>query len=591
MCGIIGIVGKDTRRYEGVGISPMLDTLARRGPDDQGSMRFPHCVLGQTRLSIIDLSGGHQPMQDNTHPVAVTFNGEIYNYRELKKELLKKGHRFSTSSDTEVILKAYLEYGVDCPKYLEGMFAFAIWDEREGRLFLARDRFGKKPLYYAYDDSGSLLVASEIKALFASGHVKGKLNYEALDNYLHLFYIPPAKTVYQNVFTLPPAHYALYKDGSLSLQRYWTMPINPLKISEREAKEKLAHLLDEAVRKRMIADVEVGTFLSGGVDSSIITYLAQKHTAKRLKSFSAGFEHHINELPYARKAADIAGTDHHELQINVNLPETLSEVCAYYDEPFADSSSVPQYLISKFAHSKVKVVLSGDGGDEVFLGYGWYWKWWNLGMKDKLKHPLASRDAYRYHFTNIQNFQPLEHFALWKNPLRAGAPLPIPPEDPRLTPMGNINNFDFNVWLPGDILTKVDRSSMMTSLEVRSPFLDTALVEFAFNLPEGLKTDRHHGKIILKKMFEDVFGKEFMGRRKQGFSAPAREWLRQSDFKEFVYATLTGPSVKLHTLFRKSFIDLLLDLFYGKGIDRWGYRIWILLCLELWLQSHSNYHA
>jgi len=591
MCGIIGVVAKDTRRYESTSISPMLETLSRRGPDDQGEVQFPHCILGQTRLSIIDLSGGHQPMRDNTHPVAITFNGEIYNYRELKKELSQKGHRFSTESDTEVILKAYLEYGANCPNYLEGMFAFAIWDERKEQLFLARDRFGKKPLYYAYDDAGNLIVASEIKALFASGRVKGKINYEAIDNYLHLFYIPPTKTAYQNIFTLPPAHSAVYKNGSLSISRYWTMPINPLEISEEEAKEKLVYLLDEAVRKRMIADVEIGTFLSGGVDSSIITYLAQKHTQKRLKSFSAGFEHYINELPYARKAAKIAGTDHHELQINVNLPEVLAEVCAYYDEPFADSSSVPQYLISKFAHSKVKVVLSGDGGDEVFLGYGWYWKWWNLGRREKLKHPFASRDAYRYHLANIQNFRPLERLALWKNPLHANMPLFITPEDPRLTSMGNINNFDFNVWLPGDILTKVDRSSMMTSLEVRSPFLDTALVEFAFNLPERFKTDRHHGKIILKDMFEGIFGREFMDRRKQGFSAPARDWLRQNDFKEFVYSTLTGPSVEIHSLFRRSFIDSLLNLFYEKSVDRFGYRIWILLCLELWLKSHSKYHV
>lgn len=591
MCGIFSITASQ-KSEEKYATDAMLDTLTRRGPDDRRVLSLPGCTLGHTRLSILDLAGGHQPMRDNVHQdVVVSFNGEIYNFKELRGKLEAAGHSFSTNSDTEVILKSYLEYGIDCPKHLDGMFAFIVWDGRTETLFAARDRFGKKPLYYAFDDQNNLLIASEIKTLFASGHLKGVLDPAAIDNYLHLYYVPPSKTIYQNIFVLPPAHSAIYQDGKLSFTQYWQMPIESLNITENEAIDRLKFLLGEAVRKRLVADVEVGAFLSGGVDSSIVTYLAQQCADRPLKTFSAGFGDHINELPYAREAAKIAGTDHHELEIHADLPRVLEEVCAYYDEPFADSSSVPQYLISKFARTKVKVALSGDGGDEAFLGYGWYWKWRNLGWRDRAAAPFSSHNAYRYHLKNIRNFHPLERLALWKNPLHANAPLGAPHYDPRLSPSGNINMFDFAVWLPGDILTKVDRSSMMTSLEVRSPFLDTALVEFAFNLPEQLKTDHRSGKHILKKAFRGVFSDEFLSRRKQGFSAPAAAWLKRKEFREFAYVHLTGNEVKLYALFRKSFIIFLLRSFYENGVERAGYRIWILLCLELWLRSHTQHHA
>ena len=588
MCGIIGIVGEKRPS-----ISLALETLNKRGPDARGIEQFSSCTLGHTRLSIIDIANGAQPMRDQKHDVAITFNGEIYNYRELRRELVAKGHTFSTQSDTEVILRSYIEYGERCVEYLDGMFSLAIWNNRDHSLFLARDRFGKKPLYYAYSVDGNFMFGSEIKALFATNSLKGILNFEAIDNFLHLFYIPPNKTIYTNIFSLPPGHCALYTQKKLTVRPYWTLPIRPISIGFDEAKDQLSYLLNNAVKKRMVADVEVGTFLSGGVDSSIVTHLAQLNTQKPIKSFAAGFGQYINELPYAKEASRISGTDHNELQIgsDISLPNILTEICEYFDEPFADSSSVPQYLISKFAHSKVKVVLSGDGGDEAFLGYGWYWKWKTMGQRDRIKHPFASRNAYQYHMTNIQNFHPTERVLLWKNPLHVSAPLGSHIMDPRLSAMENINLWDFRMWLPGDILTKVDRMSMMNSLEVRSPFLDTALIEFAFNLPKEFKSQGNHGKIILKTLFEDVFGEEFMHRRKQGFSAPAKDWLKQKDFREFTYSTLTGSSVHIHALFRASYINTLLNLFYKKGIERLGYRIWILLCLELWLKSHAKYHV
>jgi len=285
MCGILGIVGANIQMYDDIAVGKILDTLAKRGPDDRGIIRYPQCILAQTRLSIIDLAGGHQPMRDSTAPLTITFNGEIYNYRELRQTLEEKGYTFSTNSDTEVILKAYREYGVECPKYLDGMFAFALWDDAKQQLFLARDRFGKKPLYYGYDQAGNMLFASEIKAIFAAG-IKGVLNPAAIDDYLTLMYIPPWKTAYQNIHTLPPASHMTVdllnvSTGDLAISQYWWLEKKQVANASRtepsyhEAKEEVRRLLTEAVRKRMIADVEIGSFLSGGVDSTLVTHLAQ----------------------------------------------------------------------------------------------------------------------------------------------------------------------------------------------------------------------------------------------------------------------------------------------------------------------------
>lgn len=598
MCGIIGITGESVKQYDGKTLEDILGTLSKRGPDDHGILSFPSCTLGQTRLSIIDLSGGHQPMRDNKRDMAITFNGEIYNYRELKKDLETKGYVFSTNSDTEVILKAYQEYGDECPKHLDGMFAFAIWDNEKSRLFMARDRFGKKPLYYAFDSGGNLLFASEIKALFESGYIKGKIDYEAIDNYLHLLYIPPYKTVYKNIFPVLPAHIAIYEDGEFTTSRYWSMPYTPITISEKDAEKKVKQLIDEAVKKRMISDVEVGALLSGGVDSSIVAYLANKYTDKPLKSFSAGFENHINELPYAREAAHIAKTDHHELQMNVGLADTLQKVCAYFDEPFADSSSIPQFLISQFASKSVKVVLSGDGADELFLGYAWYWKQYITGGHERIKRLLKrkgfrrifSPDILHDHVNYVSHMNRLERFLLWKNKKFVDAPFEtIFNSSEPLKPIEQINMFDLNMFLPGDILTKVDRCSMMTSLEVRSPFLDHHLAEFVFNLPLEYKTDKRDGKLILKKAYSDIFGDKFLYRRKQGFSAPVQEWLKRDDFKKLIYHSFIENDAEIYHFMNKWYVQKIIRKFYEKNDHYHYYRLWVLLCLELWFVSHKQY--
>ncbi len=598
MCGIISITGKNTRTYNEQILDSMLGTLSKRGPNDKGTLTFPSCILGQTRLSIIDLSGGHQPMPDNKRDMAITFNGEIYNYRELKKELEARGYTFSTNSDTEVILKAYQEYGDECPKHLDGMFAFAIWDNEKDELFIARDRFGKKPLYYAFDDEQNLIIASEIKAIFASGQIKGIVDFEAIDNYLHLLYIPPCKTVYKNIFPLLPAHTAVYKNKNLTTKRYWEIPYSSIEISEEEAIKKTRELLDKAVKKRMIADVEIGAFLSGGVDSSIITYLANQHTEKPIKSFSAGFENHINELPFAREAAQVAKTDHHELQMNVDLANTLKKVCSYFDEPFADSSNIPQFLISEFASKKVKVVLSGDGADELFLGYGWYWKQFITGGKERVKRLLKRQNirqlftfnALGDHINYIAHINRFERFLLWKQKRNANALFrTFFNRSERLPPIEQIEIFDLNMFLPGDILTKVDRCSMMTSLEVRSPFLDHELVEFVFNLPLEYKTSKRDGKLILKKAYREIFGDKFLNRRKQGFSAPVQEWLKRDDFKKLIYTSFIENDAEVYNFMNKWYIQKMIQRFYEKNDLYHYYRLWVLLCLELWIASHKQY--
>ncbi|HLF22837.1 MAG TPA: asparagine synthase (glutamine-hydrolyzing), partial [Burkholderiales bacterium] len=348
----------------------MVGALRHRGPDARGVMRLPGCQLGHTRLSIIDLASGAQPMRDESGRYAITFNGEIYNYREMRDELAALGHRFNTQSDTEVIMRAFAEWGESCLRRFRGMYAFAIWDDREQQLFAARDRFGEKPLYYARMPDGTLLLASEIRSLLASGLLVPRLSLEAVDAFLAFGYVPPDRTVYQNVQTLPPGHCLHWKGGELTVKRYWYPQFNPQPISLDDAAERMRELLAQAVRRQMVADVPVGAFLSGGHDSSTVVALMQQHTKVPVKTFSVGFGSYINELPYARSVAAMYGTEHHEIDLGAPaVGPMLERMAAVYDEPFRDPSHIPTYLISEYARKYVKVVLTGDGADELFGGY------------------------------------------------------------------------------------------------------------------------------------------------------------------------------------------------------------------------------
>ncbi len=591
MCGILSITGKNIKNIDQSKISLMLASLSKRGPDDKGFMEFPHCLLGQTRLSIVDLSGGHQPMKDNTKNIAITFNGEIYGYKELKKELEKKGHVFSTSSDTEVILKAYVEYGTECLKHLDGMFAFTIWNEEKQELFMARDRFGKKPLYYTYDDNKNLLVASEIKALFESGQIRGEINPSALDHYLKFMYVPPQETIYKNIHTLAPAHAAIFKNKELKTWRYWSLKHEPIKISYDDAKIKIKELFKKAVSKRMVADVEIGSLLSGGVDSTLVTAYAQKEMNRPIKTFTVGYGDYTNELPFAEEASRAIGTDHYALQVTGSFTDELVRVMEYFDEPHADSSDFAQHMISRLAGEKVKVVLTGDGADELFMGYGWYWRQFNLSSRYHTIEKFFT-EPFKAHLNNISIFSDSERAKLWRSSFHP-APFVLPTEfkNSSLSSTEKINLFDLNVYLPGQLLAKIDRMSMMNSVEVRSPFLDTELAEFVFNLPIKYKMNKNGGKIILKDILEEIMPHKFVHRRKQGFGAPVKMWLRESAFKKLTENTLLDPDAELYRWLKKDKINTLLEKFYDKRDDAYHYKIWVLLCLELWLKSHKQYHV
>lgn len=587
MCGIITIV-KNPKSKASIDTITMLQTLTRRGPDDHDLLSFPACTLGQTRLSIIDLAGGHQPMRDNKHDMAITFNGEIYNYKELKQELEGKGHMFSTNSDTEVILKTYQEYGVECPKHLDGMFAFALWDEKNQTLFMARDRFGKKPLFYAHDAEGNLLIASEIKALLASGRLQGEIDPGALDNYLALMYVPPTRTIYKNIFTLLPAEYAIFKNGTLTKGKYWQLEYKPIDISYDDAKEEIRRLFTDAVKKRLVADVEIGSFLSGGVDSTLVTAYAQKLSDRPLKTFALGYGDYRNELPYAAEAAKKIGTDHYTLQANEDLLEALKESIAYFDEPHADSSDFPQSLLSQFAASKVKVALSGDGADELFMGYGWYQKHWNLSLR---KHTVEKLflTPFKGYVKNISIFSKSDRKKLWgKNSNYVEEFVSSDIKDSKLDSIEKINLFDLTTYLPGQLLSKVDMMGMMHGLEVRSPFLDYKLAEFVYNLPMEFKMNKNNeNKIILKDILSEIMPKEFVYRRKQGFGAPVKEWLKTPQLKDLVEKKL-GTNAHIYKYLDKIAVQKIVHSFYSRKDEDVYYKIWVLLCLELWMESHTE---
>lgn len=584
MCGIISIVGDGAAE---VSLDGALDTLSHRGPDDRGVMQFPRASLGQTRLAIIDLSPtGHQPMKDSANNVAITFNGEIYNYKELRKVLEAKGHHFTTQSDTEVILKAYDEYGHECPKYLDGMFAFTIWDEEKQELFMARDRFGKKPLYYAHTPEGQFVAGSEIKALQAMG-VKGEIDPAGIDAYLTLMYLPPWRTIYKNVHTLLPAHSGVYKDRQVTSSRYWEIPIKPISISYDDAKAEVKRLLTDAVRKRMIADVEVGALLSGGVDSTLIASYAQGLATSPLKTFSLGYGELINELPYAAQAAKKIGTDHYTLQATSDLTQELEKVMEYFDEPHGDSADFPQHLVSELASKKVKVALAGDGGDELFLGYGWYFSYWHARKVVQLKNALFS-NPYAEHLRSITVFPRAMRQRLFKDSSALSRePIDMLVEGVSGKGIQKMNLYDITTYLPGQLLTKVDRTSMMHGLEVRCPLLDYQLAEFVFNLPEEYKTDRNTGKLILKDLLAEVMPREFVDRKKQGFGAPVRLWLQEEKMRAYVEHQF-APGARVYEFLKEDAVRDFIKTTYSSQDAKGYYRLWVLLCLEIWLKKHPS---
>jgi asparagine synthase (glutamine-hydrolysing) len=605
MCGICAIVGGRIPP-PAAAIKSMVAALRHRGPDAQSYRRLDGCDLGHARLSIIDLDNGAQPLADAAGRYWIVFNGEIYNYQELRDTLARAGHRFHTRSDTEVILAAYREWGSACLDRFRGMFAFAIWDTHERQLFAARDLFGEKPLYYAATPSGALLLASEIKSITASGLVQPRIAPSGIDDYLCLGYMPPDRTVYENVQTLAPGHYLEWNgNGAPSCTCYWRPKFNTTAIGADEAGERLRTLLEQAVRRQMVADVPVGAFLSGGHDSSTIVALMARQASQPVRTFSVGFGEWINELPYARAVARQYRTDHHDIDLGtLPVADLLERMAEVYDEPFMDPSHVPTYLISEYARRHVKVVLSGDGADELFGGYAWYpllaasmavsgselaWiaaRGVSRLLRDRVpalrRHSQARGLARRWP-------DPVTRYVHYRSALSAGerAALWGGPETPpaflsstyyrssdRTQGMDKVLDFDLRAFLPGDILVKVDRAAMAHGLETRAPFLDRDLVEFALTLPSGLKVTADQTKVLFKQALARYWPEALHQRGKQGFAAPYQAWLAREDVQALVRRVFR-PGAPLRQLLPG------LPVISRPAHD---YHTWSLLTLGLWLE-------
>jgi asparagine synthase (glutamine-hydrolysing) len=622
MCGIAGFVERQKEARGGLAEerAEVLDRMCRvirhRGPDDQGTLVRDGAALGMRRLSIIDLAGGHQPISGCDSSVTVVFNGEIYNYRELQKELEAGGHRFHTHSDTESIVHAYEEYGAACVNHLRGMFGFAIWDARKEELFLARDRAGKKPLYYTLTPGGTLVFGSELKSLLEHPEVGRELDVEALDAYLTFGYVPDPLSIFRAIRKLPPGHHLTYKEGNVRVKQYWDFPFEheAVRRSEDDYLEELRALLDEAVRVRMVADVPLGAFLSGGVDSSAVVAFMSRHTSQPVKTFSIGFhEDSYSELKYARIAARHFNTEHHEFIVTPDICHIVDELVWHFDEPFADSSAIPTYMVSKLAREHVKVVLSGDGGDELFAGYTRYgvdrrrsgFAHLPLILRQGVMRPLSrslphgawgrnflynvALDAVDRYVDSISIFSDLNKPSLYTEDFRRqlDGHEPMGAHYRNLAasvasgePLDGMLYLDSKTYLPGDILTKVDRMSMAVSLEARVPLLDHHLMEFVARMPASMKMRGLETKHIFKRAVRDLVPAEILDRPKQGFGVPLQQWINDQ-LRGRIRETLLERRSRERGYIDGRYVRRLLDEHERHRRDH-SAQLWALFMLEEW---------
>jgi asparagine synthase (glutamine-hydrolysing) len=619
MCGIVGYVSTN-RPFPHPLLLQMRDTLRHRGPDDAGAWWSDDglVALGHRRLAIIDLSAaGRQPMADSSGRLQIVFNGEIYNYQEVRRELETRHHVFRTATDTEVILEAYLEWGDDCLRRLNGMFALALYDQTRRRLLLARDRAGEKPLFYRHAN-GALTFASELKALLADPSCPRVLDPEALDFYLAFGYVPGDRCLLSGIQKLPQGHAAVFdlSSGEARISRYWELPQPahaPIQQDDDLVAELEAILLD-SVRLRLIADVPVGIMLSGGVDSSLVVAMASRVSSRRVKTFNISFPGYgaFDEAPYAREVARHFDTEHVELAAEMATLDLLPELARQYDEPIADSSMVPTYLVSRLIRREATVALGGDGGDELFGGY-WQHTWvqqqarmggWIPKPAKRLARSAVSKFLpvgtkgrnYLFGLTadwpmNIVQFNMFfdadaRHRLL--APLGAARPRGGAPETykaglcaDRETPLQQATTLDFRTYLVDDILVKVDRASMLCSLEVRAPFLDPRLIEFAFGkVPDRLRATAHERKILSRKLAERLLPRTLDLRRKQGFALPMRKWLK-GDWGRYIEDVLTGGEADL---FDRRIVRQLLAGQRG-GFSNMQ-RLFALTMIELWRREY-----
>jgi asparagine synthase (glutamine-hydrolysing) len=645
MCGICGEINFN----KGVTVEPirrMCKVLTHRGPDDQGMVFIKgneylevkdssefipdtnpfEVALGHRRLSIIDLSmDAHQPMCNEDGKIWIVFNGEIYNFQEIRERLEKKGHLFKSKSDTEAILHAYEEWGVECLNHLRGMFAFTIWDSKQRQLFMARDRLGKKPLVYAHQN-GHFAFASEIKALLQIPGIERKVNGYAIHHYLTYQYVPSPETIFEGIKKLPPAHYLLYdRNGNIRIERYWKLQFNSNHQTYTDAQElghRIRTELEESVKLRLISDVPLGAFLSGGVDSSLIVGIMAKFSEKPVKTFSIGFEEKdFDELFYARLVSNHFATEHHEFVVKPNAIEILPKLVWYYNEPFADSSAIPTYYVANMTKDYVKVVLTGDAGDENFAGYPRYLRSkyvsWFTRLPEKVRRSLLpaflrilSQSPWRRKTLNrLADFMEMlsshqgrnyaEQIKIFNQKEKDGVfsedfSRQVKGTDPldyliKKYEEGDTDDLlekllylDMTTYLPEDLLVKMDIATMANSLEARVPFLDHKFMELVAGIPSHLKLKGTKSKFILKTAFKDFLPDAVYKRRKMGFGVPVSRWFR-NELKDYVYGVLLDSRTLNRGYLRREGIERLLNDHTTLRYDH-SSKIWALLFLEIWFR-------
>jgi len=637
MCGITGGIWRTPElQIERDTLDRMVDVLAHRGPDDRGTfiegIDSGGVALGHRRLAIVDLSPlGRQPMFSRDGAIALVFNGEIYNYEELRKPFLDAGYPFQSNTDAEVLLPLYEKHGLDFVHFLNGMFAIALWNSRQRRLILVRDRFGKKPLVYRHEKD-RLVFASELKSLLQIPGVRKEIDPAALDQYLTYQYVPHPRTIYKGFSKLPPGHLAVFEaDGSFRVQSYWNFDFNAEETGRSFAdwSEELRSLLSDAVQLRLRSDVPLGVFLSGGIDSTIITGLVQKFSSRQVRTFSIGFpQKEYDETSYARAAAKKFGTIHEEFLVTPNVREILPKLVYHHDEPFSDSSAIPMWCLAEMTKKHVTVALAGDAGDELFAGYERYLA---VGLGNRadllplvlrqflagpvmrlIPSPIHQKSKLRRfkRFLEALGMTPLERYLQWIAIFNRSRKAQLYSDEFQRTiaaqtdydmldfleqaasrstnrdAITSITLTDLLTYLPGDLMCKADTASMAHALECRAPFLDYRVVEHAIRMPISMKIHGNRGKWILRETFKDLFPPELLQRGKMGFGVPLDHWFR-GELAEYVREILLDPVTLGRGYFNPDTIRRLVSEHQASQFDHAG-RLWSLLFLELWLRQQEE---
>ncbi len=628
MCGIAGWANLDSNKLsqnngEAI-LHSMCERMKHRGPDSEGLWLDESVALGMRRLSIIDLHTGEQPVYNEDKSVVVVMNGELYNFREVRADLEKRGHKFETQTDTEILPHLYEEYGEAMLEQINGMFAFALWDKRKEKLLIARDRFGEKPLYYGVFD-GKLIFASEPKVLLENPAVETEINTDALRSFLSFDYVPAPASIYKNIYKLPAAHLLILENGEVKTKRYWNLSFhgNGSTPTVEKAATDLRELLADAVRMRLVSDVPLGILLSGGVDSSTVAAFATQFSTEKVKTFSIGFEEDsFDESKFARQVAMHLGTEHYEDKLSVEkAADLISEIGTWLDEPMSDGSLIPTFLLSRFVRKYVTVALGGDGGDEIFAGYPMYFGHKmariydsipkilrsgliepivnnlpvsnkNLSFDYKAKRFVAASkyDAVTRHHSWFGSFSidqqnellTKDILAQTSNDIYKGAKDLLKITDAP-TEIERMQFLDMNFYMAEDILTKVDRASMAVSLEVRAPFLDPRVAQFAASLPLEYKLKGSKGKYILKKAVEPLLPRNILQRPKKGFGVPIAEWLK-GRLNPLMHDLLAPDRLKNQGLFDEKFVQKLIRE-HESGIASHHKQLWTLLVFQLWFDN------